>query len=101
VSPSATACNDAMAALAMLQLDGAITGWRTNFIECGSLGWAPRVSVTIAADDELAIERTRRAVRQVLQPHIKGVEVTVEPGFLLVGGPADRFDFSPDDKEEP
>ena len=101
MSPSATACNDAMAALATLQLDGAITGWRTNFSEYGALGRAPQVSVTIAADDELAIERTRRAVRQALEPHINDVEVTVEPSFLLSGGPADRFDFSPDDEEKP
>ncbi len=101
MSPSANAYKDAVVALATLQLDGAITGWRTNFSEYGALGWAPRVSVTIAADDELAIERTKRAVQRALEPHITGVEVTVRPGFLLSGGPADRFDFSPDDEEKP
>ncbi len=100
MSPSANARNDAMVALATLQLDGAITGWRTNFTGCGALGWTPQVIVTIAADDELAMERAKRAVQRALELHIKGVEITVAPGFLL-GGSADSFHFDRDDQERP
>ena len=48
MSPNANARNSAMVALATLQLDGAITGWKTNFTEYGAPGWEPQVTVTMS-----------------------------------------------------
>jgi hypothetical protein len=92
VSPSASARINARLALATLQLDGAITGWKTNFDVYQALGWIPQVTATIAAADELALERTRRLVGRALEPHIRGVEIVVTPG-VLPSGEGDRFEF--------
>ncbi len=101
MSPSANARNNAMVALAKLQLDGVITGWKTNFAEHRGPGWVPQVSVTIAANDELALERTKRAVQKALEPHIKSiqVQVTALPGWRLAGRNDDSFDFGDEETE--
>jgi hypothetical protein len=101
VKPTLNDRNKAMLALGTLLMTGTIAGYRTNFRDLDAQGVAPHVTVTIAAYDELAIERTKRAVRRALEPCIIGVEVTVEPGFLLGGAPADRFNFSSDDEVKP
>ncbi len=82
-----------------MQLDGVITGWKTNFAEHREPGWVPQVSVTIAANDELALERTKRAVQKALEPHIKSIQVTVLPGRPLAGGDGDTFDFGDETTE--
>ncbi len=88
-----------MVTLAKLQLDGVIMGWKTNFAEHREPGWVPQVSVTIAANDELALERTKRAVQKALEPHIKSIQVTVLPGRPPAGGDDDSFDCG-DEKTE-
>jgi hypothetical protein len=98
VSLSARAHNDARLALATLQLDGVITGWATNFTEYQAPGWAPQVHVTIAAADELALERTKRQVGRALEPHVRGVEIIVTPG-VLPSGEGDRFQFGNEETE--
>ena len=87
-----------MVTLAKLQLDRVIAGWKTNFAEHREPGWVPQVSVTIAANDELALERTKRAVQKALEPHIKDIQVTVLPGRPPAGGD-DSFDCG-DEKTE-
>ncbi len=91
--------NDAIVALAKLQLDGVITGWKTNFAEHREPGWVPQVSVTIAANDELALERTKRTVQKALEPHVRSVQITVTPGVLSGGGEGDRFQFGNEETE--
>ncbi len=93
MSPSASALNDAVLALAGLQLDEVITSYRTNFMLLGDVGTIPEVTVTIPASDELSIERTKRRVQRTLEPRIKGVQITVVSGTLAGGGEWDRFDF--------
>ncbi len=83
MSPSASVLNDSVLALATLQLEGVITSYRTNFMLLAESRVVPEVVVTIAADDELAIERTRRTVREALASHISGVQITVAPSLLL------------------
>ena len=99
MSPSASAYIDAKLALATLQLDGVITGWTTNFADDAVPGWAPQVSVTIAAADELALERTKRLVGRALEPHIRSVDIIVTPGILPGGGEGDRFQFGNEEAE--
>ncbi len=99
MSPSPTDCNEAILALATLQLEGVITSYRTNFMNLREPGVVPEVVVTIKARDELAIERTKRAVQKVLEPHIKGVQVTVSPGILPGGGDGDAFQFGDEETE--
>ena len=99
MSLSARARNDARLALATLQLDGVITGWTTNFAEYQAPGWAPQVHVTIAAADELALERTKRLVGRALEPHIRGAEIIVTPGVFPGGGEGDRFQFGNEETE--
>ncbi len=99
MSPSARARNDARLALATLQLDGVITGWRTNFAEYLAPGWSPQVTVTIAAVDELALERAKRLVERALEPHVRSVQITVTPGVLSGGGEGDRFQFGNEETE--
>ncbi len=98
MSPSTSARNEVRLALVTLQLDGVITGWRTNFAEHDAPGWVPQVSVTIAAADELALERTKRLVGRALEPHIRGVEIIVTPG-VLPSGEGDRFQFGNEETE--
>ncbi len=98
MSLSARAHKDARLALATLQLDGVITGWTTNFAEYQAPGWAPEVHVTIAAADELALERAKRVVARALEPHIRGVEIIVAPG-VLPSGESDRFQFGNEETE--
>ena len=88
-----------MVTLAKLQLDRVIAGWKTNFAEHREPGWVPQVSVTIAANDELALERIKRAVQKALEPHIKDIQVTVLPGRPPAGGDDGSFDFG-DEKTE-
>ena len=88
-----------MVTLAKLQLDGVITGWKTNFAEHRGPGWVPQVSVTIAANDELALERTKRAVQKALEPLIKSIQVTVLPGRPPAGRDDDSFDFGDETTE--
>ena len=97
--PSANARNDAMVALVRLQPDGMITGWKTNFAEYREPGWVPQVSVTIAANDELALERTKRAVQKALELHIKSIQVTVLPGLTPGKGDDDSFNFGNEEIE--
>ncbi len=99
MSPSANARNEAALALANLQLDGVITSYRTNFMNLGDPSVIPEVTVTIAAADELAIERTKRAVQKALEPHIKGVWVTVSLGILPGGGDWNGFQFGNEETE--
>ena len=93
--------NDAVLALGKLYIEGIITGYRTNFLNFDEPGVAPHVTVTIRAHDELAIERVKRAVQRALAPYIKDLAVTVQPGLLPGGGPADSFHFGSDDEETP
>jgi len=99
VSPTLSARNEAVLALSRLYIAGIITGYRTNFLSLDEPGLPPHV--TIRAHDELAIERVRRAVQRALAPYIKDLEVTVQPGLLPGGGPADSFHFGSDDEETP
>ena len=99
MSPSTSARNEARLALVTLQLDGVITGWRTNFAEYQAPGWVPQVSVSIAAADELALKRIPRLVERALKPHIRGVEIIVTPGVLAGGGEGDRFQFGNEETE--
>ena len=87
-----------MVTLAKLQLDGVIMGWKTNFAEHRGPGWVPQVNVTIAANDEFALERTKRAVQKALEPLIKSIQVTVLPGPPPTGED-DSFDCG-DEKTE-
>ncbi len=84
--------NRAVVALSKLQLSGAITSFQTNFNSLDETGTAPEVTVTVRGQDELSIERARRAVKQALEPHIRGVGVIVRPGLLL-GQDGGRFHF--------
>ncbi len=90
MSPSASVLNDSVLALATLQMDGVITSYRTNFRLLTEARVVPEVVVTIAADDELAIERTRRTIRKALESHISGVQITVAPSLLMTD---DSFHF--------
>ena len=69
--------DDAIHALAFLQAEGTIVGYMTNFRRLGELGVTPEVVITIAAQDELAMERIKRQVRKVVEPFVPGVTVTV------------------------
>jgi hypothetical protein len=90
MSPSASVLNDSVLALATLQMDGVITSYRTNFMLLAEAQVVPEVVVTIAADDELAIERTRRTIRKALDSRISGVQITVAPSLLMTD---DSFHF--------
>ena len=96
-----SARNDAMLALGRLYIAGIITGYRTNFLNLDEPSATSHVTVTIRAHDELAIERVKRAVQQALAPYIKDLAVTVQPGLLPGGSPADSFHFGSDDGETP
>ena len=98
VSPSTSARNEARLALVTLQLDGVITGWRTNFAEYQAPDWVPQVSVAIAAADELGLERTKRLVARALEPHLGAVAIVVTPG-VLPSGEGDRFQFGNEETE--
>ncbi len=77
MSPNNLARNDATVSLALLEAEGAIVGHMTNFRRLGEPGVRPKVAVTIAATDELALERVKRQVRKAVEPFVPGVQVTV------------------------
>jgi hypothetical protein len=52
--------DDAILALRGLQVDGVIAGYSTDFADFGSGGEKLIATVWIKAQDELAIERTKR-----------------------------------------
>ena len=101
MSPTLSARNEAVLALGRLYIAGIITGYQTNFLSLDEPGVTPHVTVTIRAHDELAIERVRRAVQRALAPYINDLAVTVQPGLLPGGGPADSFHFGSEDEETP
>ena len=71
--------DDAILALSGLQVDGVIVGYSTDFVDFDSGSEKLIVTIWIKAQDDLAIERTKRRVRAVLKPFVADVELTVLP----------------------
>ncbi len=69
VSSNNGARDDAIVALALLEAEGTIVGYLTNFRRLGEPGVSPEVVITIVDEDELAIPRSSR---RVLNPFIAG-----------------------------
>ena len=74
--------DDAIHALALLEAEGTTVGYMTNFRRLSEPGVAPEVVITIAAEDELAMERVKRQVRKVIEPFVPGVTVAVSSDQL-------------------
>ncbi len=69
--------NDAILALAQLQIEGVIAGYSTDFPVFEQRGTEPTVVVWIKAKDELSRARAKRQVHKVLAPFVPDAEIIV------------------------